>query len=794
MPHDTKSTINLDAIESAYPKTAGLVSACFEYINKEHYTKYRERERYYNKNLQQRLRTGDSLCVRITETEQSGNMITGQGTLYYDWLPYNNAEKVIQSISRKGAGKTSGGDRMVGVPLNAYGEPQVEKSYKIPQQVKFTIKDIDLQSGTITLQAITYNPYPQSKYEYWHPQPTIDPADATNDSTHYIEPDTVYILDPGLDNITASRIETALSVSDTNDTVSLLNQLIHNKSLDPVTAFDQSGIEGFINWLESQDKEIAPGPNERQRDFITDTEAAITLLQGPPGTGKTSGAIAPAVLARLYGYNSDQGCRGLITGPSNKAIEEIIEDLAHLIKHHKQSRNTYESFDGLELIRLTSGDPEPSQIQEYDFVTYSTLYDDEATLGTLRERLLNPATGKDTLVFATPEKSWTIAKKITKGFDADELAEQTELTDLPSDNITPDDPSTLKFWDLFIVDEASMMVLPRFILAGAFYRQGGNILICGDHRQLPPVRNHEWGTDQSPLARKFVPYFSILDFARILAGDADSITELTDEQKDLLAIDHERDKPSGIATKQLEKTYRCHTDIAEFLHKWVYSRDDLDYSSQQTKTIPDPNSHSEGINETLSPESPLTVLTYRNDSYQQANQLEALITSHILSELPESVNAGAITPHSAQRGLLKSYLTNSEVNLNPEADIDTVERFQGGERDVILINATVSDPDYISSESEFLLNLNRLNVAISRMKQKIIIIASEHIFDHISLDPDEYNQTLLWKGITQDTSLQRSDAHAWEGPLRDYLGNIPINSKTVNRDEHLTITHFNDKP
>ena len=85
-----------------------------------------------------------------------------------------------------------------------------------------------------------------------------------------------------------------------------------------------------------------------------------------------------------------------------------------------------------------------------------------------------------------------------------------------------------------------------------------------------------------------------------------------------------------------------------------------------------------------------------------------------------SDSVGVITPHNAQKGLLKNMLSEGFKDTR----VDTVERYQGGEADFIIISSTVSDPDYVRSESEFLLNLNRINVAISRMKKKIVIVAS----------------------------------------------------------------------
>ena len=68
--------------------------------------------------------------------------------------------------------------------------------------------------------------------------------------------------------------------------------------------------------------------------------------------------------------------------------------------------------------------------------------------------------------------------------------------------------------------------------------------------------------------------------------------------------------------------------------------------------------------------------------------------------------------------------------------IDTVERFQGGQRKFIIVSFGVGDPDIIVQEEEFLLNLNRTNVAISRAEDKVIVFISEELIHHLPDDKD----------------------------------------------------------
>ena len=66
---------------------------------------------------------------------------------------------------------------------------------------------------------------------------------------------------------------------------------------------------------------------------------------------------------------------------------------------------------------------------------------------------------------------------------------------------------------------------------------------------------------------------------------------------------------------------------------------------------------------------------------------------------------------------------------------------------MIVVSATASDPDYILSEADFLLNPNRLNVALSRPRRKLIVIASGTLLRLLTSDPDLFEQATLWKRL-----------------------------------------------
>src|SRR5690606_882642 len=89
----------------------------------------------------------------------------------------------------------------------------------------------------------------------------------------------------------------------------------------------------------------------------------------------------------------------------------------------------------------------------------------------------------------------------------------------------------------------------------------------------------------------------------------------------------------------------------------------------------------------------------------------------------------------------------------------TVERFQGGERRVILIGATESDRAYLQISCDFLLNPQRLTVALSRAQRKLVLVASRSVFEMFSSDEATFEHAQMWKNLLRKTCT----VPLWEG-------------------------------
>ena len=173
------------------------------------------------------------------------------------------------------------------------------------------------------------------------------------------------------------------------------------------------------------------------------------------------------------------------------------------------------------------------------------------------------------------------------------------------------------------------------------------------------------------------------------------------------------------------------------------------------------------------PTIPLVVVTHDEADSQVRNPFEQALIEPILRALADPAKhgldavdgLGIVVPHRAQRAALQQAFPELCVidpisGLPVRSAIDTVERFQGGERTVIMVSATESDRAYLLASSTFLLDPRRLTVAVSRAKRKMILVASRSIFSLFSPDEETYSPTaLLWKNLL----LRTCSTLLWEG-------------------------------
>ena len=704
-----KEALHIPEITSYKFDNYELVDAASDYLNMEYHASVRDMKETHMQPLKQRIREGRAIPLLATTVNRSKNggvkSITGQ--LAYNMFNFASPDKIAASC-REGEG-----DWMVATPLEWQDDDTIAefgKTDNIENNPIVKVSHFDAAQSEIEIEAIPYSI--DGEFSVWHKTMASNDADDTFYNVKVNNGD-LFVLDSYSDDVSASRASAALENIGNNTLYHTMTNIIHQNKMDTINQFDASKITEFVNWLQDS---YPLTPNVKQQQLIKDCDSQIHLLQGPPGTGKTSGPLSLSIVSRIHA--TDGELTGLVTGASNKSIDEVMEDVSTAFQSYSQSFN-----ENVNLIRLTSSTPD-KQVDGVEYLNYNV--DKERATQVYNECVSPSLTNESIVLFATPSaiaKFVTTPEHIENVNDAYSVAEQ--------------------MFDLLAVDEASMMPIPRLLAAGAFVKPTAQIVISGDQRQMSPVQKHDWKTETREQIATYAPYLSTLDYFRLLKGETPSA--LSDEHEDTVI-----DVSADIPITRLNKTYRCHEAVARFLKDWVYERDNINFISDKTETLSDNPvfDTTELGNRILQPDSPITLLLYDDTSGRQSNIVEAYISKKIVESLPDDITSGIVTPHNSQKGLLST--------LTATDSVDTVERFQGGERDAIVVSTTVSDPDYISKEEEFLLNLNRLNVAVSRMKQKLLVIAPQSIFEVIPDDVDVYNESLIWKGLYNMVNAQNN--------------------------------------
>ena len=126
------------------------------------------------------------------------------------------------------------------------------------------------------------------------------------------------------------------------------------------------------------------------------------------------------------------------------------------------------------------------------------------------------------------------------------------------------------------------------------------------------------------------------------------------------------------------------------------------------------------IEKIVAPELPVVFVDVPGFDTGKSSSDEAALVCRIVERLlaagVPSQEIGIITPYKAQQALIRKRLLKRRGNLQA-LSVDTVDRFQGGEREVIILSLARSD-----AVTSFLADPKRLNVSLSRARSKLILL------------------------------------------------------------------------
>jgi DNA replication ATP-dependent helicase Dna2 len=125
-------------------------------------------------------------------------------------------------------------------------------------------------------------------------------------------------------------------------------------------------------------------------------------------------------------------------------------------------------------------------------------------------------------------------------------------------------------------------------------------------------------------------------------------------------------------------------------------------------------------------------------SRTEANVVIDLINSLFMHDVsPEDI--GVVVPYRAQSRLIRSLIRRNllDSELAGHLVVDTVERMQGQEREVIIVSFATASAKFAAQMADFLFQPQRLNVAVTRPRTKLILVGSHHMLDADQFDENQ---------------------------------------------------------
>ncbi len=413
----------------------------------------------------------------------------------------------------------------------------------------------------------------------------------------------------------------------------------------------------------------------------------VEVVHGPPGTGKTT-TLVEAINETLMRENQVMVC-----AQSNMAVDWICEKLVDR---------------GINVLRIGNPTKVNDKMLEFTYERRFESHPDYPQLWAIRKairELRSHRKGRDERYHQKLEHLKARGTELEIRINAQLFGEARVIasTLVGSANRLLEGQ---KFGTLFIDEAAQALEAACWIPI----RRATRVVLAGDHCQLPPT---------------------VKNIAALKAGLGKTLMERIVENK-----------PEVVSLLKVQ--YRMNEQIMRFSSDWFYggqveSAPQIKYRGILDYDVPiEWDSSETGLidNEEIKPETAKrnSGEEFVGENFGRINKAEARLTLDKLEEyftqigkqriLDEQIDVGVISPYRAQVQYLRHLIKKNEF-FKPYRrliSVNTVDGFQGQERDVVLISLVRSNDE---GQIGFLRDLRRMNVAITRARMKLIILGDE---------------------------------------------------------------------
>lgn len=479
--------------------------------------------------------------------------------------------------------------------------------------------------------------------------------------------------------------------------------------------------------------------NEKQLEAVAKAVSApdIAIIQGPPGTGKTT-VIAEIIWQQIL---KKPDSKILLTSQTNLAVDNALERLQGRrgIRPVRIQNASTEKEVGIEAKRYmldfmedwckkTNAENEDNGVNIWMDSILRDMTEDEKyapVIDQWKKDLIVRDRNTREQFYEAYKSNVNLVAATCSICGSKQLQEIYALLFGNNENA----------FDVVIMDEASKATPLEMSVPMVW---GKKIIIIGDHKQLPPMMNEDNIVTSLKKANQKVI--------------AETIESFQESQFEILFRSAFKLKPSIVAT--LDTQYRMHKQIMNTVShfyseeleeglKCGLADEDMDneeYNARGSRyhglTLPgfiDPQTHAIWVDVDTPESQPSGSTSYVNNgelnairtvikALQKADGFQKFMDSQ---EKPEDKEIGIITFYGAQYSKIKEMYKDGKIDKSLPFRINVVDKFQGMERNIIIISTVRSNKEHRYGFAE---DIRRINVGFSRARRLLIVVGNRQFF------------------------------------------------------------------